>query len=134
MAEKDGRDGARPSEWNSGWAANVYLVLAYAQLQPEVLYDETIIRRGLEGLKVLVLVDCDVLTASVARKIGDFQQKGGIIIGNDRLCPAVKPDVRLASFERPKQAREARALLLQMAADLRRQLDARYQQPGAAGI
>jgi len=116
--------------WNAGWAGDVYLVLMYAQLQPEILYDETIVQRGLDGFKVLVMVDCDVLTATVVKKIQAFQRKGGIIIGDERLCPAIQPDLLLQSFERPKKADEARKLLQETAAKLRQQLDARYHRYG----
>ncbi|MCS6862485.1 MAG: hypothetical protein NZT92_19455, partial [Abditibacteriales bacterium] len=116
--------------WNTGWAGDVYLSLMYAQLQPEIVYDETIVERGLDGFKVLVLADCDVLTETVVKKIQAFQQRGGIIIGDERLCPAIQPDIRLQSFERPKQADKARSLLQETAAKLRQQLDARYRRYG----
>lgn len=116
--------------WNTSWAGDVYLSLMYAQLQPEIVYDETIVQRGLDGFKVLVLVDCDVLTATVVKKIQAFQQKGGILIGDERLCPAIKPDIRLQSFERPKRADAARKLLQETAATLRQQLDTRYVRYG----
>lgn len=116
--------------WSTGWAGDVYLVLMYAQLQPEIVYEETIVQRGLDGFKVLVMVDCDVLTETVVKKIQAFQQKGGIIIGDERLCPAIKPDILLQSFKRPKKADEARKLLQETAAKLRRQLDTRYQRYG----
>jgi hypothetical protein len=116
--------------WNTSWAGDVYLSLMYAQLQPEIVYDETIVQRELDGFKVLVMVDCDVLTATLAKKIQAFQAKGGIIIGDERLCPAIKPDILLQSFERPKKADEARKLLQETAAKLRQQLDTRYHRYG----
>ena len=116
--------------WNTSWAGDVYLSLMYAQLQPEIVYDEAVAQRGLDGFKVLVMADCDVLTATVVKKIQAFQQKGGIIIGDERLCPAIKPDILLQSFERPKRADEARKLLQETAAKLRKQLDARYHRYG----
>ncbi len=118
--------------WNSGWAGDVYLTLAYAGLQPEIVYDETIARRGLEGFRVLVMVDCDVITRSMADKILAFQQQGGIVIGDERLTPAVKPEILLPSFERPKEADRARALLQEAAARLRRELDPHYQRYAAS--
>ena len=112
--------------WNGGWAGDAYLILLYAQLQPEIVYDETILEKGLEGFKVLVLADCDVLTETVARKVQAFQDCGGILIGDDRLCPAIQPDILIPSFERPKQADAARAQLQTAAAELRQKLDPRY--------
>lgn len=116
--------------WNAGWAGDVYLILMYAQLQPEIVYDETVMERGLDGFKVLVMVDCDVLTETVVKKVQAFQRRGGIIIGDERLCPAIQPDIRLQSFERPKNAAEARSLLQKTAAKLRKELDPRYRRYG----
>ena len=48
--------------WCGSWAGDVYHVLMYAHLQPEIVFDETIVDRGLDGFRVLVMPDCDVLT------------------------------------------------------------------------
>lgn len=113
--------------WNGGWAGDAYLILHYAQLQPQVIYDETIARDGLDQFKVLVMVDCDVITGSMAEKIEAFQQRGGIIIGDENLAPAIKPDILLKSHARPKQADEARGIMLQKASALRKELDPHYR-------
>lgn len=104
-----------------------YLTLMHAQLQPEVIFEDTILRRGLDGYKVLVLADCDVLPASVAKRIQEFQQRGGLIIGDPNLAPAIKPDIVMPKFTRTKKAAEDKATLLKNAADLRKSLDARYR-------
>ena len=103
-----------------------YLTLLHAQLQPEVLFEETLLKRGLEGFKVLVLMDCDVLTASVATRIQEFQKRGGIIIGDPNLAPAIQPDIVLPRFIRTKQTANDKAAILANAAKLRIALDARY--------
>ena len=87
--------------WNGGWQGDAYLVLQYAQLQPQVIYDETVMKRGLDGYRVLVLTDCDVLTEGLVRRIKAFQAAGGLTIGDERLTPAIKPDILLRSFTRP---------------------------------
>lgn len=115
--------------WNTGWAGDAYHVLQYAELQPEIIYDETVVKRGLDGFKVLVMMDCDVLTAGVAEKVKAFQRRGGIIVGDERLAPAIKPDIVLPSLERTRKADVDRAALVAKAADLRKQLDARYTRP-----
>jgi len=115
--------------WNGGWAGEVYEMLTYAGLQPCVVYDETIQRQGLPGIKILVAVDCDVLPRSVVDKIVAFQQAGGILIGDQNLCPALKADITLTSRERPKEADKARALLISEATALRQQLEGRYVWP-----
>jgi hypothetical protein len=112
--------------WNHGWAGDVYLVLHYAQLQPRIVYDETVQEEGLGAFKVLVLVDCDVLLQSIVAKIQAFQHGGGIVIGDENLCPAIRPDILIQSWQRPKQADGARALLLKAAENLRMKLDPRY--------
>ena len=99
-----------------------YLTLLYAQLQPEVIYEDA----PLDHFKVLVLADCDVLPASTARRIAAFQQRGGIVIGDENLAPAIKPDLRIPKVIRTKQASADHATLLANAASLRTALDAKY--------
>jgi hypothetical protein len=112
--------------WSGGWAGDAYLVALYAHLQPEVVFDETIADRGLDDFRVLWLTDCDVLTETVARRIGEFQQAGGLVVGDERLCPAIEPDIRLAGYRRTGKADRDQAALLALAAQLRDQLDAHY--------
>jgi len=112
--------------WGRGWGADAYLVMLYAHLQPEIVYDETITTRGLEGFRVLVMCDCDVITQAMLDRIKAFQQKGGLIIGDERLAPAVKPDILIRSYTRTGKAAEDKAALVARAAELRKQLDPRY--------
>ena len=112
--------------WGGGWAGDAYQMLLWAQLQPEIVFDETVLRRGLDGFRVLVLADCDVLTAGVVAKVNAFQAKGGIVVGDERLCPAVKADVTIASVARTRKAKEDRDALLAKASQLRQALDKRY--------
>jgi len=116
--------------WNGGWAGDVYLILHYAHLQPQVIYDETVQRDGLDQYKVLVMADCDVLTRSVADKVEAFQAKGGIVIGDERLCPAIKPDILIQSYQRSKQADMAKNMMLEQAESLRDELDPHYARYG----
>lgn len=104
-----------------------FLTLLHAQLQPEVIFEETLLKQGLDRFKLLVLVDCDVLTASVAARISEFQKRGGVIIGDPNLAPAIKPDIVLPRFTRTKKTAEDKATILANAARLRQTLDARYQ-------
>ncbi len=46
--------------WGGSWLGDAYHVLLYAHLQPEIVFDETITSRGLDGFRVLVMADCDV--------------------------------------------------------------------------
>ena len=112
--------------WGGSWAGDAYHVLRYANLQPEIVFEEHIQQHGLDPYRVLVLADCDVLPRSVAGAILAFQQRGGIVIGDERLCPAITPDIRLDLYTRTKKADEDKAALQARAATLREQLAGRY--------
>jgi hypothetical protein len=112
--------------WGGSWAGDAYLIAQYAQLQPEIIFDETIMERGLEGFRMLVMMDCDVITQTMADRIKAFQQDGGIVIGDDHLCPAIKPDIVVESYKRTRKAAEDKAALQERAAKLREQLDPHY--------
>lgn len=113
--------------WCGGWAGDVYHALMYAKLQPQIVFDETILSRGLGGFRVLVMPDCDVLTKTAAEKINAFQKAGGLIVGDERTCPAVTPDVLLPVYARTGRADADKAALQQLAGELRKQLDSRYR-------
>lgn len=113
--------------WGNGWAGDAYQMLLWAHLQPEIIYDETVKTRGLDGYRVLVMMDCDVLTAGVAAAVKAFQSRGGVVVGDDRLCPAIRADITVASYTRTRKADEDRAALIAKAAELRTALDARYR-------
>lgn len=112
--------------WGNKWTGHAYHVLLWAGLQPEIIYDETVLGAGLDGFRVLVMMDCDVLTAGVVGKILAFQKKGGLIVGDERLCPAVSADIVLASYERTCEADKDRAALIAKAEELRGALQGRY--------
>ena len=112
--------------WNHTWLGDAFHILQYAHIQPEVVYDETIVEHGLDRFKVLCLFDCDVLTRKVADRIQAFQRRGGIVIGDERIAPAIKPDIVLRSYARIKKADADRAALIAKAKELRQTLDSRY--------
>ena len=113
--------------WNGGWEGDAYLILHYAGLQPRVIYEETIQQEGLDDFKVLVMPACDVLPQSVVAAVQAFQKAGGIIVGDENLCPAIKPDILLPTHVRPREADQARSMNIAAAAKLRAELDATYQ-------
>ena len=112
--------------WNHGWAGDVYHVLMYAQLQPRVLYEESLLNGGLDGAKVLVMPDCDVLTESVVRTIKEFQKSGGLVVADRECCPAITADFVIPRFARTKQADKDNAILHNAAKSLRAWIDAKY--------
>ena len=112
--------------WGHRWIGDAYLATMYAGLQPEMIYDETITQKGLDQYKVLFAIDCDVLTKSVAKAIQQFQQRGGIVIGDDHTCPAIKPDIILTSFQRTKDAQKNKQELHKVARQIRNMLSGKY--------
>ncbi|NOZ24266.1 MAG: LamG domain-containing protein [Planctomycetes bacterium] len=112
--------------WNGRWEGNAYHIVQYAQLQPEIVYDETVLRDGLDRFKVLFMMGCDVLTESVAKRAKEFQAKGGLIVGDENLAPAIQPDILIQSYDRTRKAKEDKAALLARAAALRKDLDPHY--------
>lgn len=115
--------------WCGRWSGDGYLMALWAHLQPEIVYDETIVERGLEGVRLLFMFDCDVITEAMAERIRAFQAAGGVIVGDDRLAPAIRADIRLKPFERTGRVQEDKAALLALAGQLRQQLNGLYAFP-----
>ncbi|MGI5816522.1 MAG: LamG-like jellyroll fold domain-containing protein [Armatimonadota bacterium] len=113
--------------WNATWIGEMWLIANYAGLQAEVIFDETVQQNGLDDYRVLLMPDCDVLTASMVAAIEAFQARGGVVIGDENLCPAITPDILVETHNRPRNAEEARALNIEKALAIREQLDAHYQ-------
>jgi len=103
---------------NMGWEADVWLALQHAHVQTDVLFEETLLKGGLSGRKVLVMPYCDVLTKSVVARIADWQMKGGKIVADEFLCPGLKADFTVQSFKREKKAAEDKNKVLALAKTL----------------
>lgn len=104
-----------------------HLMMQYAQLQPDIVYEETILKRGLEGYKVLFMPDCDVLPVAVVKKVKEFQIKGGLIVADEFLSPALTPDILMPSYVRTQEGNQKdKNVLQERAASLRKDLDAFY--------
>lgn len=112
--------------WGNGWGADSYLIANYAGLQPDIVYDETITNKGLDGYKVLFLMHCDVLTQSVVDKIKAFQRGGGLVVGDEFLTPEIFPDVLISSVRRGAPD-ETKKLHQQKAAELQQLLKGYYE-------
>lgn len=113
--------------WSNGWEAQMDMILQYAQLQPRIVYEQTIERDGLDQYKVLVMPHCDVLPWGVYEKIAAWQRRGGIIVADEELAPALAPDIVVRSFERSAKADQGKAQLLDAAKRLRQELDESYR-------
>jgi len=114
--------------WGEGWENDAYEILTYAHLQPTVIFDEHIVHGVLDNVKVLVLINCPVLTESVAQKINKFQRSGGLIIADENICFGVNPDILMKTCRRPsnKDASVEKEQLQKNAKSLRQQLDKHY--------
>lgn len=113
--------------WGRSWSGDAYQMLLWAHLQPEIIYDETVRQRGLDRYRILVMMDCDVLTTRVVERVTAFQSKGGIVVGDERLCPAIHADILVPSYTRTRRAHEDRTELVAKAEALRKALEGRYQ-------
>jgi len=114
------------SGWSGSWEADLHLILQWAQIQPRIVFDETVIRDGLDGYEVLVMPACDVLTEAVAAEVSRFQRRGGIVVGDEHLTPRVVPDILVESRKRTGQAEADKVALMARARALRGELDPFY--------
>ena len=99
----------------------MHTVLSRAHMQTEVIYDETILRDGLDQYKVLVAPSCAVLTESVVGIITEWQNAGGILVGDEVLVPRLMPDLLITACTNGDKDE-----LIAKAADLRQQLSGVY--------
>ena len=102
-------------------------VLCRAHLQPDVVYDETILRDGLAQYKVLVAPLCHTLTESVAKAVQEWQDKGGVLAADEILAPRLMPDILITQCDRGEKAN-----LVAKASELRGQLSEVYTPYGDA--
>lgn len=79
--------------WSNGTIGAFWLASQYAGLQSDIIYEETVLERGLDGYRVLIMPACEVLPRSVAERIIAFQQRGGIVIADELLAPGITPDI-----------------------------------------
>ncbi|MBR4370636.1 MAG: hypothetical protein IKS92_06280, partial [Victivallales bacterium] len=109
--------------WSNSWEADMHIILQWAGYQPQIIYDETVRKNGLDAYDILVMPNCYVLTQSVYDEIIKFQKRGGIVVADERLCPAVLPDLLVPAYKRTRKADVDKAALQAMAANLRNELD-----------
>ena len=93
-----------PASW--GWKVPSVTFLQRARLDPRVVYEETILRDGLDDVKVLYAPQCLFLTPDVVAKIKEFQAKGGTLVADAQLLKALKPDIEVpvVSFAPPPES------------------------------
>ena len=118
--------------WSGSWEADMHLILQWAQVQPTIVFDETVVRDGLDRFRVLVMPCCDVLTESVYQAVAAFQARGGLVVADEHITPAVTPDILVQSRRRDGPADQDKAELQRKAAALRAELDPFYERYGEA--
>ena len=75
-----------------------YTLLAMIHVPADVIFDETILRYGLDEYDVLVLPKCDTLLESVYDRIVEFERRGGVVVC-DQYLRAPIPNVRRFEFD-----------------------------------
>ena len=109
-----------------GWVGDMHLLLQWARLQPRVVYEEKIVRDGLDGFQVLVMPNCPVLPRGVYQRVVEFQARGGIVVGDQYLAAAVTPDIIVRQPAGGGAPDERKATLQALAVRLRGELAPLY--------
>lgn len=112
--------------WNGYWLGDSHQMLQWAGLQNDVVFDETITQHGLDQYKILVMMHGDVVTESILKEILKFQQRGGLVIADEFLTPAIKADIRIPSYKRTGKADVDKREFLKKAKELSRALAGKY--------
>lgn len=120
-------DGVGEFGWGQGWSNDAYEILLYAALQPRIVYEETLLKNGLNPYKILVLINCPHLPQAIVGMAKAFQRRGGLIIGDENLCPALLPDILISSAARAGAPQSEKANLLAQAAQVCQELQQAYQ-------
>jgi len=114
--------------WSGGHIGAFWLASQYAGLQSDIVYDETIVEHGLDAYRVLLMPICRVLPRSVYEKIVSWQRRGGIVVADGFIIPAIKPDVKIThpSFPSEGQGGPWKEATLAIAAEMREALKGKY--------
>lgn len=113
--------------WGWGWESDAYEMLRYAHLQPRVVFDEHIVQDVLNDVKVLVMMDCPILTETVVDKINKFQRNGGLIVSDEHVCFGISPDILVKKYNRGGQdAAGGKKLVQEKAKEFRKEFDKYY--------
>ena len=94
--------GRAPWDWKL--AGNTWGVVATAaSLNPYTLYEEEIARSGIpRSVKVIIAPECGVITRKACDAFREFQRRGGMIIADADLAPALKADALLEKYPSPR--------------------------------
>ena len=80
--------------------SDMMVISITGSLSPYVLYEDEIKERGIpDFVKVIILPKCEVLTRTSFEAIRAFQSRGGRLVADDLLVPALKADAKFVSVE-----------------------------------
>lgn len=85
-----------------GWSEPAVAMMQRARLDPQVIYEEAILRGDLKDVSVLYAPSCTYLTPSVVKKIREFQSAGGVLVADKRLVSALSADITIPVVNAPK--------------------------------
>jgi len=71
-----------------------YILLNMAHLPADVIFEETIIDKGLDDYDMLVMPCCDTLPESVYRKVLEFEKAGGKVVADQWLRAEIPNTIR----------------------------------------
>ncbi len=114
--------------WTNKAIYPFYSLLMMAHIPTDVIFDETIMRYGLDKYDILFLHQCETLTRSVYEKILEFERCGGIVIG-DKVLSADIPLKYRCEFDIDHRKRQFADLVLEgkgVTADEDRELMTKY--------
>ncbi|MES2594254.1 MAG: LamG domain-containing protein [Verrucomicrobiota bacterium] len=109
---------------NMNRAADLWQAMQHAHVQIDILFEETLLKSGLSGRKILLMPECDVLTEGVVKKIQDWQKRGGKVIADEFLAPGLKADLVIPSLIRVKNAAKDKAAVMALAKTLPEKMQA----------
>ena len=76
-----------------GWTAPAVTFFQRARLDPKVVYEESVLSNGLDGVEVLYVPQLRYTTQAVVDRLQAFQRAGGLIVGDEETLSAVTPDI-----------------------------------------
>ena len=95
-------------------------IAVVASLQPYVLYEEDLAEKGIpDSVKVLLAPHCDVLAQKSFEAIRAWQLRGGVLIADANLPPALMRDYDYPAFARTGKAATDAPAVRKAAAELR---------------
>ena len=112
-----------------GWKTHLYEIgtmLVGANLSPYVLYEEEAAKGIPDNIKIIFAPHCDVLTQPTFEALRKFQERGGLIVADEFLTPAIQPDFQMPFFTRTQKADTDKAAMQDAALKLKSMLAPYY--------